>query len=181
MTSTEFKKQVLPFGKKLYHFARLLLNDETEAQDAVQETYLKLWKIKERLAGLNNVEAFAMKMTKNWCLDRIKARKPLLVESYTGGYDSETDANDPHSELEATDKLTRFNSLMKSLPEQQQIIVQLRDVEGYEFEEIAEITGMNLNAIRTNLSRARKKIRENLMKLENYGSEKNRNTTSEIL
>ncbi len=181
MTSTEFKQQVFPIGKKLFHFARLLLNNEAEAQDAVQETYLKLWKIKDRLAALNNVEAFAMKMTKNWCLDRLKAKKPLLVESYSDGFDSEPDSNNPYTELETADKLTRFNSMMKLLPEQQQVILQLRDVEGYEFEEIAEMTGMNLSAIRVNLSRARKKIRESLIKMENYGSEKDRNTASEIL
>ena len=70
---------------------------------------------------------------------------------------------------------------MKLLPEQQQIILQLRDIEGYEFEEIAEITGINPNAVRVNLSRARKKIRESMTKIENYGSEKDRNTASEIL
>lgn len=181
MTSTEFKQQVLPLGKKLYHFARLLLNNDAEAQDAVQETYLKLWKIKDRLKGLNNLEAFAMKMTKNWCLDRLKAKKPLLVDNYTSGYDPEHDSENPHATLETTDKMNRFKNLMKLLPEQQQIILQLRDIEGYEFEEIAEITGINPNAVRVNLSRARKKIRESMTKIENYGSEKDRNTASEIL
>jgi RNA polymerase sigma factor (sigma-70 family) len=181
MTSTEFKQQVFPLGKKLFHFARLLLNSEAEAQDAVQETYLKLWKIKDRLAALNNIEAFAMKMTKNWCLDRLKAKKPLLIDSYTGEFDPEPDSNNPHTVLETTDKMNRFFNMMKLLPEQQQVIIQLRDVEGYEFEEIAEMTNMNLSAIRVNLSRARKKLRESLIKMENYGPEKDRNTASEIL
>ena len=173
MTTTEFKQLVLPIGKKLFHFARLLLNNETEAEDAIQEIYLKLWKIRDRLTSVNNIEAFAMKMTKNWCLDRLKAKKPLLVDSYSNGYDSEPDSNNPHTVLETSDKLKRLYYLMQQLPEQQRIIVQLRDVEGYEFEEIAEITGINLNAVRVNLSRARQKIRENMLKTENYGPEKN--------
>jgi RNA polymerase sigma factor (sigma-70 family) len=58
---------------------------------------------------------------------------------------------------------------MQSLPEQQRIIIQLRDVEGYEFEKIADILSININTIRVNLSRARKKIKESIINIENHG------------
>ncbi len=172
MTSIEFKNMVIPFGKKLFHFARLFLKDDDEAKDAVQETYLKLWKMKDDMATINNVEAFAMKLTKNWCLDRIKAKKPLLVETYSGQFDTMEDSASPYKKLENADNMQIFTHLLDMLTEQQRLIIHMRDIEGYEFEEIAGVTGLSVNTIRVNLSRARSKLRENLIKIDNYGQER---------
>jgi RNA polymerase sigma factor (sigma-70 family) len=174
MTTHEFKHMVIPVGNKLFHFARLLLKDENEARDAVQETYLKLWKMREELASVKNVEAFAMKLTKNWCLDRLKAKKPVFVDSYSGKLDISGDSTSPYQSLETADRMKQFQLLTGQLPEQQQLLIQLRDIQGYEFEEIAEFTGMSVNNIRVSLSRARMKLREKLTKLDNYGQERNR-------
>lgn len=169
MDSAEFKTKVIPLGRKLYNFARLMLNNQVEAQDAVQEVYIKLWNYRNKMQTIGNIEAFAMKITRNWCLDRLKAKKPLLFEDYSRSYDFQKEKNNPHSILETSDRLNEFNSIMQSLPEQQRMIIQLRDVEGYEFEEIADILNVNTNNIRVSLSRARKKIKESLIKTENYG------------
>jgi RNA polymerase sigma factor (sigma-70 family) len=178
MTTHEFKHMVIPVGNKLFHFARLLLKDENEARDAVQETYLKLWKMREELASVKNVEAFAMKLTKNWCLDRLKAKKPVFVDSYSGKLDISGDSTSPYQSLETADRMKQFQLLTGQLPEQQQLLIQLRDIQGYEFEEIAEVTGMSVNNIRVSLSRARMKLREKLTKLDNYGQERNRPSTA---
>ncbi len=169
MDSAEFKTRIIPLGRKLYNFARLLLNNEIEAQDAVQEVYIKLWNYRNKMSAIGNIEAFAMKITRNWCLDRLKAKKPLLVEDYSKNYDFQKEKNNPHSILETSDRLNEFNSIMQNLPEQQRMIIQLRDVEGYEFEEIADILNVNLNTVRVNLSRARKKIKESLINTEYHG------------
>ncbi len=169
MDSEEFKNKIIPLGRKLYNFARLLLNDQAEAQDAVQEVYLKLWNYRNKMQTIDNIEAFVMKITRNWCLDRLKAKRPVLIEDYSKSYDFQKEDNNPHSILENTDRLNEFNNIMQSLPEQQRIIIQLRDVEGYEFEEIADILSININTIRVNLSRARKKIKESIINIENHG------------
>jgi RNA polymerase sigma factor (sigma-70 family) len=169
MDSAEFKTKIIPLGRKLYNFARLLLNDQTEAQDAVQEVYIKLWNYRNKMKTIENTEAFAMKITRNWCLDRLKAKKPVLIENYNKSYDFQKEKNNPHSIMENSDKLNEFNNIMQGLPEQQRMIIQLRDVEGFEFEEIAGILNMNMSAIRVNLSRARKKIKESIIKNESHG------------
>jgi RNA polymerase sigma-70 factor (ECF subfamily) len=169
MDSAEFKTKVIPLGRKLYNFARLLLDDQAEAQDAVQEVYIKLWNNRNKMRTIDNTEAFAMKITRNWCLDRLKAKKPVLIEDYSSSYDFQKDKNNPHTILENTDRLNEFNNIMQSLPEQQKVIIQLRDVDGYEFEEIADILNINLNTVRVNLSRARKKIKESIIKSESHG------------
>ncbi len=169
MDSEEFKAKVIPLGRKLYNFARLLLDDQVEAQDAVQEVYIKLWNYRNKMQTIDNIEAFAMKITRNWCLDRLKAKKPVLIENYSSRYDFQKEKNNPHTILENTDRLDKFNNIMQSLPEQQKVIIQLRDVEGYDFEEIADILNINLNTVRVNLSRARKKIKESIIKIGNHG------------
>ena len=176
-----FKKHILPLNGRLYHYAYMLLKEKSEAEDAVQEVCLRLWKIKESLEQYNSLEAFAFKMTRNWCLDRIKARKPIYIESYNSWYDQKTDANDPHEALEHSDNLNLLFTLMNKLPEQQRDILQLREIENKEFDEIAEIMDMNVNAVRVNLSRARNKIREEMSKFETNGKQSNSSITRKIL
>ncbi len=169
MDSNEFKSKILPLGRKLFNFARLILNDKDEAQDAVQEVFIKLWNYRNKMDSVKNTEAFAMKITKNWCYDRLKAKKPLLIEDYGNGFDYQKDSSNPHSLLETSDRINRYNNILLGLPEQQRMITQLRDVEGYEFDEIADILNISVNTIRVNLSRARKKIKESIINIENHG------------
>ena len=176
MKPDEFKKLVLPYGKKLFHFARLLLKDDYAAQDAVQEVYLKLWKMHDELKKVHNPEAFMLKMTKNWCLDRIKSKKPVLLENYTPVIDHHSEDNEPHKVLERKEKVKILYQILDKMPEQQKILIKLRDIDGYELNEITDITGMNDVTVRVNLSRARKKIREELIKIDSYGFEKSRTT-----
>ncbi len=166
---------------KLHHFAYLLLKDTAEAEDAVQEVCLKLWKIRDSLEQYNSIEAFAMKVTRNWCLDRLKAKKPVYIDSYHSWYDRRSEESDPHKLLENNDKLRLLNELLDKLPEQQRLIMQLRELEGMEYEEIAEIMDMNINAIRVNLSRARNKIREEIINYESDGNQSNKTPAGKIL
>src|SRR5512133_3132648 len=166
MDLTEFKKQIMPLNGRLFHYAYLMLKDKSEAEDAVQEVCLKLWKIRNSLEQYNSLEAFALKVTRNWCLDRIKAKKPVYIENYNSWYDRKSEENDPHSALENADRLNLLFIVLDKLPEQQRLIIQLRELENLDFEEIAQIMDMNINALRVNLSRARNKIREEMIKYE---------------
>jgi RNA polymerase sigma-70 factor (ECF subfamily) len=168
MDSKEFKTKILPLGRKLFNFARMMLNDENEAQDAVQEVYIKLWNYRNKMESVRNIEAFAMKVTKNWCLDRLKASKPVYVEDYRRNYDFQKEDRNPHDILVNSDVMMTLENIMTKLPEQQKMIIQLRDVEGYEFEEIAEILDISINTIRVNLSRARSKIKDLLINIKSH-------------
>ena len=174
MNSDEFKKLVLPYGKKLFHFARLLLKDDYSAQDAVQEVYIKLWNMRRELVKIKNIEAFAIKITKNWCLDRLKKKKPQFIGDYSAGFDQQKDVHEPDKIMERDEKIRNLHNILDTLPEQQRILIRLRDIDGYGFDEISEITDLNEVTIRVNLSRARKRIREEFIKIDSYGSEKSK-------
>ncbi len=171
MQKEEYLDIVMPLKDKLYRLAKRILVSHDEAEDAVQEVYLKLWNTRENIKKYNKPEAFAMTMIKNYCLDRIKSKQASNLTIVHQNYKS----NDARTEdqVEAKDEVGMVFEIMKKLPEQQRIILQLRDVEEYDYSEIAEVMEMNETAIRVNLSRARKMVREELIKKYNYGLTKN--------
>lgn len=162
-----FLSHINPVKDKIYRLALRLLTSRDAAEDATQEVILKLWSRKNKIKHYANVEAFAMTVTKNYCLDQLKLKQNNNLRIVHQNYES---TQIPlHTEIELNDEMQWLGRIVDSLPEQQKLIFQLRDVEQYDYDEIAEITNMNQTAIRVSLSRARKAIREKLIKKHNYG------------
>jgi len=159
MTAEAFKENILPLNRKLLGFANHFMKDMDDAKDIVQEIYIKLWNMRNELYKYNSVEALAMRMTRNLCLDKIKLNKTVPLK---GNINEEKDNTyldkEQHEELNIAVK--RVKKAVTLLNEPQKSIMQLRDIEGYDYEEIAQILNMNVNTVRVSLSRARKRIRE---------------------
>lgn len=158
-----FKITVLPLREKLLKFSFKLTEDRSEAEDIVQEVFIKLWNIREKLDQYHSVEALAVQVTKNMCLDKLRTRRPEGIE--VANLSLKSDRRTPEEELEQREAAGCIRSLIRRLPTLQQQIIRMKDVEGYEIAEIAEITGTQVEAVRVNLSRARKKIREQFLQL----------------
>ena len=168
MTQTDFVKLVMPFKDKVFRLAKRLLVSHEEAEDATQEILMKLWNNKKQIEAYKNVEAFSMTMTKNFCLDRLKSKQAQNLKIVHSNYqDNNTSLQ---KQVELNDSVAWVSKIIEQLPEQQKIILQLRDIEQYEFEEIATMLDMNETAIRVALSRARKTIREQLTQTHHYGT-----------
>ncbi len=167
MKQSEFLNVVMPFKDKLYRLAKRLLVSTEEAEDATQEILLKLWTKKQVMESYNNVEAFAMTMTKNFCLDRLKSKQAGNLKLVHSNYGDENTSL--QKQVEARDSVSLVERIMEELPEQQKLVLQLRDIEQYNFDEIENLLGMKPTAIRVTLSRARKTVREKLMQQHNYG------------
>ncbi|MGB5941486.1 MAG: RNA polymerase sigma factor [Leeuwenhoekiella sp.] len=167
MNQSQFMNLVAPFQDKLYRISKRLLVSEDEAQDATQEVLIKLWSKRKQLKKLNSVEAFAVTMTKNHCYDRLKLKSSGNLQIVHNNYE-DTNYNTVR-QTEARDAVDHVLKMMEDLPEQQRLILQLRDVEQYNNTEIAQQLEMNEVAVRVALSRARKTIREGLLKKYNYG------------
>lgn len=166
MTKTEFTNLVLPFKDKLYRLAKRILISSDEADDAVQEVFLKLWNGKENISNYKSVEAFAITMTKNYCLDRLKSKQASNLKIVHSNYQT---SENIEKNIEANDGVEIVFKIMETLPEQQKIVLQLRDIEQFEFSEIAKMLDSNETAIRVALSRARKTVRDAMIKRYNYG------------
>lgn len=171
MDLPEFKIKVYPLKDKLFRFAKRMLGSIEEAEDVTQEVFIRLWNRRELLDEYRSVEALAMITTKNMCLDRIKAKRHPVehFDDHRGFLE-----NLPmETSLDHSDVVHSIHQAIRSLPEQQQMIVHLRDIEGYEYEEIARVMEMNENAIRVALSRARKRIRELITNTRLYEYQRN--------
>ncbi|WP_395632966.1 RNA polymerase sigma factor [Flavobacterium sp.] len=167
MNQKEFMQLVNPFKDKVFRMAKRLLVSTEEAEDATQEVLVKLWHKNDNLDEYKSIEAVAMTMTKNYCLDQLKSKRAgnmrIVHNNFT---DREAGLQ---KQVEDKDTWQWVERIMNDLPEQQKLIVQMRDIEEMEFEAISAILGMNESAIRTALSRARKTIRETMTKTHHYG------------
>jgi RNA polymerase sigma factor (sigma-70 family) len=157
MHPEEFKRVLLPLWPLMYRFAQSLISDKQEAEDCVQEIFLKLWTRKESLNSIENLKAFSMQMIRNLCLDKIKARKRIILDITQQVIGADIDLQ---RHMENKDLVARVEELVKQMPEQQRSIIHLRNIEGLEMKEIAEITGTSVEHARVTLSRARMTIRE---------------------
>jgi len=167
MKQSDFLKMVFPFKNKVFRFAKRLLVSTEEAEDATQELFLKLWKNREKIADYKNIEAFAMTMTKNYCYDRLKSKQASNLTLIHSNYKEKETSLD--KKIEYRDSVNQVHRLIQKLPKQQKMIIQLRDIEQYDYDEISKIVGMQPTAVRVALSRARKTIRQELTKTHNYG------------
>jgi RNA polymerase sigma-70 factor (ECF subfamily) len=169
MHQKEFIQLVTPFKDKVFRLAKRLLISTEEAEDATQEVMVKLWNKNDKLDAYTSLEAFAMTTTKNYCLDQLKSKRASNLQLVHSNYEDKQVGL--LQKIEDTDSLSWVEKIINELPEQQKLIVQMRDVEQYEFEEIAKMLNMNETAIRVALSRARKTIRETMQKTHSYGIE----------
>jgi len=165
MTIDEYTNKLWPIRDRIFRLARRLLVNEEDAQDIVQDTYLKLWSAKTRLDEVSNMEAMAMTVTRNLCLDRLKSHNHKYTVYENSFPDSTSTTTTADNQIHLKDLQKNLSHLISQLPEQQRTVMHLRDVEGMEFDQISYISGQSINAIRANLSRARKKVRETLEKI----------------
>jgi RNA polymerase sigma-70 factor (ECF subfamily) len=165
MQLERFKTDIISHRQTLFLAALKWLQQEEDAEDAVQETLLRLWNIHEQLDTIVNPAAFAMQVTKNICFDRLRAHKENTeADDFYLGANHET----PYLETERKDSVALVKKIIANLPELQKIIIRMRDIDGYELQEIADITGTQVSAVTVNLSRARKRVRDTFLKIMNY-------------
>jgi len=164
MTRAHFEDKILPISRNLYRFAFRFLSNREEAEDTVQETFIKLWNMRNKLHKYRSVEALAMTINRNMCLDILRKRRRDIFEE-TRPADIGSPDIDPLRKLENSEAYCRVMEIIDTLPENYRTLMQMRDVEGYDYDDIAEIMGINVNLLRVNLSRARKIVREKLIEI----------------
>ncbi|WP_298649563.1 sigma-70 family RNA polymerase sigma factor [uncultured Proteiniphilum sp.] len=158
MDIVEYKRIVVALRPSLLAVARRITGNTEDAEDVVQDVCLKIWHFRARFDPYENMEAYSTTMVKNLSIDKIRCRKPFSDETELLG--NATEEQLPDSLLEEKEERDAIRRIIGMLPPLQQRILQMKDIEGYETGEITEITGMAAEAVRNNLSRARKRMRE---------------------
>ncbi|MBR6630219.1 MAG: sigma-70 family RNA polymerase sigma factor [Bacteroidaceae bacterium] len=159
MPASLFKQLLLPLYPRLQRVALRMLGNVEDAEDMVQEVYMKLWGKREELSDVQNMEAYCVALTKNMCIDRLRLAEVDRVDVDDVPL-SLAAADDVASLLERQDTIEQVKLIIETLPEKQQQVITLRDIRDCTFEEIEEQTGLTAVNVRALLSRARKTIRE---------------------
>ena len=176
----DFKTRVLPTKNKLYRFALKLIQNAEEAEDAVQEVFLKIWERREEMHQYKNMEAWCMTLIKNFCLDKIRSKK-FKTTMVKMDLQIEDLDHTPYQLLERRENATRINKIINELPEKQRMVIHLREIEGYSYQEISEITGMDLNQVKVSLFRGRENLKRKILNQGKNGLSTNRENPGKIL
>lgn len=161
MDQETFKQTVFYLKDEMFRFAKSLLVSHDAAQDTVQDLMLKFWQKKDELPK-SSLKSYVLKAVKNECLNRL--RHETVKESFA----EVSKRNDGHCTVEINNLNEEILKFIAMLPEKQCAVMHLKDVEEYDVSEISEILGLEENAIRTNLMRARQKVRQQITQLMNY-------------
>lgn len=166
MEKEQFIKDILPLRQILLSHSNRIMENADDAEDVVQEVFIKLWSIRDTLESYNNIAGLSVQITKHFCINRIRSRE--RIQRYEADIPVSIDTPTPYGELEGKDNLNKAMEIIKRLPDTQQSILIMKHVDGLEIKEIAELIGSNPTAVTTNLSRARKRVRELFFKLHDY-------------
>lgn len=159
MTAERFRTDWLSLADTFWQVARYILEDDAEAEDAVQELYLRLWSGRDALDGIRSPKGYGIAVLRNLCVDRLRQRGRMTLPDRL----PETDAQDPLDEtVDRKERLAKVLAAIKSLPERQRLVLTLKVLDGLSYEEIAGRTGIPYLTLRVLLSQARRNLKNKM-------------------
>jgi len=170
MKQVSFRNDILPLKNELYRLALRITLNPAEAEDVVQETLIKVWNRRESWAEIDSLEAFCLTICRNLALDKMK-RMDNQAQALDDTHDppaSDRSAN-PEERAVQRDRIELVRKLIAQLPEKQRSCMQLRDIEGKSYKDIAQVLSISEEQVKVNIFRARQTIRQRFIKTENYG------------
>jgi len=159
MENISFRNTVLPLSDRLFRLALRITMNRAEAEDVVQDTLLKVWEQRKEWEQINNLEAFAIATCRNRALDILKRAGRNTIPLEVVDKRQQT-ADSGLQALEAREQLSLVRQIMDELPEVQRTIMQLRDIEGRTYQEIAEAMDISETQVKVYLHRARTKVKK---------------------
>ena len=160
----DIQRDILPLKNILYRLAlRITLNSQ-EAEDVVQDVIIKMWKMGERLNDVENLESYALRLTRNLSIDRQRMKVNQVesfdeLEDFHGGI-----SNSIESRLEQQERIDSIRDIMMQMPEKQRLVMQLRDFEGKSYKEIAIALEISEDQVKVNIFRARQFVKSRIAK-----------------
>lgn len=162
-----FQADILPLKNELYRLALRITMNAAEAEDVVQETMMKVWNRREQWEQIESIEAFCLTICRNLSLDKLR-RMDNQTQSLDAAYDPKDFhvASNPEEQAVQRDRIQLVRQLINMLPEKQRSCMQLRDMEGKSYKDIAAILGITKEQVKVNIFRARQTIKERFQKIE---------------
>lgn len=168
MQEISFRNDILPLKDKLFRLALRITFDRAEAEDVVQDTMIRVWDKRDEWVQFGSVEAYCLTVARNLAIDRSQKKEARNV-SLTPEMEEEADASGPYDRLVNDERLSIIHRLIDRLPEKQRLIMQLRDIEGESYKEIAKVLNLTEEQVKVNLFRARQKVKQRYIEIDRYG------------
>ena len=170
MKELSFRTDVLPLKDELFRLALRITLNRADAEDVVQETMLRVWKRREQWDELESIEAFCLTICRNQALDKMK-RADNMNATLEEGHDKadRSYASNPEEQAVQRDRVAMVRALIAQLPEKQRTCMQLRDMEGKAYKEIAQVLGSTEQQVKVNIFRARQTVKERFKQMDEHG------------
>ena len=168
MQEISFRDDILPLKDKLFRLALRITFDRAEAEDVVQDTMIRVWNKREEWTQFGSIEAYCLTVAKNLAIDRSQKKEAQNVE-LTPEMEEESEISGPYDQLVNNERMSIIHRLINELPEKQRLIMQLRDIEGESYKEIAKILNLTEEQVKVNLFRARQKVKQRNLEIDEYG------------
>lgn len=164
MKEISFTNDVYPLKDKLFRLALRICLNRQEAEDIVQDTLVKVWNMRDGWHEIQNIETFSMKVCRNLALDKVEKKERHNVSLDETVHDRADTSQAQDSLLIRQQQYDSISRIIESLPEKQRVTVQLRDIEGKSYQEIADIMGITVADVKVNIFRARQTIKDRFLK-----------------
>lgn len=161
MTAERFRKEYLPLQDELYRVAFYLLESTPDAEDAVQDLYLRLWDAADALDGISSPKAYCIRLLRNICVDKLRRCRPDGEEKLPL---QASDEALPDERLDGRQKLEAAIGRMSTLSESERTVLMMKVFDDLSYEQIQKRTGLSYLSLRVHLSNARRKIRKSIDK-----------------
>ena len=159
MDAREFKQRFLPHHRLLYRVAYQLTGNAQDAEDLLQDLYLKLWQKRDDLPDEAMKEAYLVTMIRNLFID-LRRLKHLDDSAELKNEDGPPDERSLDRQIDAKDEARQMEGLINQLPEREAKIIQMHVVEDRSYEEIERDTGLSQGNIRIIVMRTKKKLKQ---------------------
>lgn len=157
MTPERFTQDYLPLKDDLYKVAFYILESGADAEDAVQDLYLKLWDAGDALDTIRAPKAYCISLLRNICIDRLRRYRPEGEEKIP---QRAADDSLQDERMNERQKIEAAIKQMSSLSDSERIVLKLKVFDDLSYEEIQKRTGLSQLSMRVHLSNARRKIRK---------------------
>lgn len=164
MKEISFKNDILPLKDRLFRLALRITLSREEAEDIVQETLIRIWQKRDEWHEIENMESFSMTICRNLSLDLLEKKESRNVSLDEETHDMADNSLSPDDHLVQQQKYDEIAKAIEQLPEKQRTVIQLRDIEGKNYQEIADIMGISLSDVKVNLFRGRQTLKQKLTK-----------------
>ena len=167
MKTISFQSDILPLKNELFRMALRITQNREEAEDVVQETMIKVWNRREQWSQLESIEAFCLTICRNLALDKLR-RMDNQVQSLSDDIDplDQSHSSNPEQVTIQNDRTQMVRQLISELPERLRTCMQLRDIEGKSYRDIAAVLDITEQQVKVNIFRARQSVREKFLKIE---------------